>query len=37
VRTATDIAALHRQLLRSPKTGGRAVDPTVPNRQRMSA
>lgn len=37
VRTATDIAALHRQLLRSPKTGGRVIDPTLPNRRRMSA
>jgi len=38
VSTATDIAALHRQLLRSNKTaGGRANDPTLPARQRMSA
>lgn len=38
IRTATDIAALHKQLLRSSKTaGGRANDPTLPARQRMSA
>ena len=38
VRTATDIAALHKLLLRSSKTaGGRANDPTLLTRRRMSA
>jgi len=38
VSTATAIAALHRQLLRSNKTAGsRASDPTLPAPHRMSA
>ena len=38
IRTATDVAALHKQLLRSSRTArAHADDPTLPPRQRMSA